>query len=109
MNYFVFSVIGEFTVFGWNLGEGEARKCGAGTYYDILSSQGDPTKLSQVFLQDFSKYGTSVNGVRISGTVHLKNGDEVLFGKNNSHYRWVVDCNPVNELSVCLRKFCCHT
>lgn len=60
----------------------------AGTNYDILLlSQGDPTKLSQVLLQDFSKYGTSVNGVRISGTVHLKNGDEVLFGKNNSYYR----------------------
>lgn len=60
----------------------------AGTNYDILLlSQGDPTKLSQVLLQDFSKYGTSVNGVRISRTVHLKNGDEVLFGKNNSYYR----------------------
>ena len=72
---------------GWKVGEGEARECAAGTNYNILSSQGDPTKSSQVFLQDFSKYGTSVNGVRISGTVHLKNGDEVLFGKNNSHYR----------------------
>lgn len=68
----------------------------------ILSLKGDTSKLSQVFLQDFSKYGTSVNGVRISGTVHLKNGDEILFGKNNSHYRWAIDYNPFAEL--CLTK-----
>jgi len=43
--------------------------------------------MSQVILQDFSKYGTFVNGAKVSGTVNLKNGDEILFGKNNSYYR----------------------
>lgn len=43
--------------------------------------------MSQVFLEDFSKYGTFVNGLKISGTVTLKNGDNILFGKNNSFYR----------------------
>lgn len=50
-------------------------------------TQGDSSKISQVFLQDFSKYGTFVNGAKISGTVTLKDRDEILFGKNNSYYR----------------------
>jgi len=43
--------------------------------------------MSQVFLEDFSKYGTFINGIRITGTVNVKSGDELLFGKNNSLYR----------------------
>ncbi|KAL9976430.1 hypothetical protein ACROYT_G013730 [Oculina patagonica] len=61
---------------------------------------GDPTKTSQVFLQDFSKYGTSVNGVKISGTVNLKSGDEILFGKNNSYYR--LRYSPLIVVTSCL-------
>lgn len=59
---------------------------------DILKNlvgllQGDPRQVSQVFLEDFSKYGTFINGIRITGTVNVKSGDELLFGKNNSLYR----------------------
>lgn len=54
--------------------------------YFTLILQNDPNKRSQVVLQDCSKYGTSVNGVKIRGTFNLKSGDELLFGKNNSYY-----------------------
>ncbi|KAJ7381507.1 hypothetical protein OS493_001655 [Desmophyllum pertusum] len=64
-----------------------SRKHSVITIQHDEAHMGDPSKISQAFLQDFSKYGTSVNGVKISGTVNLKNGDEILFGKNNSYYR----------------------
>ncbi|XP_022800077.1 nibrin-like isoform X2 [Stylophora pistillata] len=60
----------------------------------------DPNERSQVVLQDFSKYGTSVNGVKISGKVSLKNGDEILFGKNDSYYK--LKHNPLVVATSCL-------
>ena len=55
-------------------------------WFSILL-QGDLSKMSQVVIQDFSTYGTFVNGVKISGSISLKTGDEILFGKNNSYYK----------------------
>lgn len=56
------------------------------SWFSILL-QGDLSKMSQVVMQDFSTYGTFVNGDKISGSVFLKSGDEILFGKNSSYYK----------------------
>ncbi|XP_068700870.1 nibrin-like isoform X2 [Montipora foliosa] len=66
------------------------------------SSLGDPSKISQVLIHDFSKYGTFVNGTRISGSSSLKSGDEILFGKNNSYYK--LRCCPLVVVASCLEE-----
>ncbi|XP_067054438.1 nibrin-like [Acropora muricata] len=63
---------------------------------------GDLNKMSQVVIQDFSTYGTFVNGVKISGSISLKTGDEILFGKNNSYYK--LRCSRLVVTTSCLEE-----
>jgi len=66
------------------------------------SNLGDLSKMSQVVIQDFSTYGTFVNGVKISGSISLKTGDEILFGKNNSYYK--LRCSRLVVTTSCLEE-----
>lgn len=77
-----------------------SRKHSVITVQHDQANLGDPCQMSQVFLEDFSKYGTFINGIRITGTVNVKSGDELLFGKNNSLYR--LQYIPLVVVTSCL-------
>lgn len=59
-----------------------------------------PDKLPVLTFKDISKFGTLVNGVKISGELELKDGDEVKFGAPKSMHRAVFE--PFVVTASCL-------
>ncbi|KAK3752024.1 hypothetical protein QZH41_009344, partial [Actinostola sp. cb2023] len=61
---------------------------------------GDFSKIPEVTLSDSSKYGTSVNSVKVTQPTKLNSGDEIYFGTHNSIYRIIY--TPMVVVTSCL-------
>ncbi|XP_070574987.1 nibrin-like isoform X2 [Ptychodera flava] len=64
-----------------------------------------PQTLPDLTLKDSSKYGTFINGnkAEVGSSIHLKHGDQIMFGCLKSN-EWKVQYEPIVVCSSCLNK-----